>query len=73
MKKSAEVLGEPRVNLSGELGRKEETFKADIALKDGDVIPFGNDEFKVILHTGSYNRRNLFGYRRESFLRRYHI
>lgn len=50
--KSTEVLGEPRVNLSGELGRKEETFKADIAVKDGDVIPFGKDEFKVIYTPG---------------------
>ena len=52
MKKALRFLASRALTYPVSLAEKEETFKADIALKDGDIIPFGKDEFKVIYTPG---------------------
>ncbi|RVU55263.1 MBL fold metallo-hydrolase [Anaerosphaera multitolerans] len=48
----SEMLAKRSGELNGMLGVKDEPLKADILVKDGDTIPFGNKELKVISTPG---------------------
>ncbi len=51
----AACLGEPSLNMSGMLSRKSSTRAADILLKEGDTVEFGDLSLEVI-HTPGHTR-----------------
>lgn len=50
--KAKDVMADPNINLSREIGGTAETFSADNYVADGDKIPFGGSEFEVIYTPG---------------------